>query len=210
MIQWNPGDGKGSRRSWHRVGYCAAAPGARVRDQKEKAQEEHRELQTVSFQKRLAAVAFLNFLLDFSTLPLSFQIFASQFVLDMFQFRFSAHLRTLVYESSSLWCESWELSDALCDLRRSSLLMALRELGYWQGAKWQHKILPNFYIILSYPQNSWLMAAWRYPVDRKSWEIWGIWQAAPQGSLTTKLPWTRLAHLPVLTDQNDVLVECII
>ena len=122
----------------------------------------------------------------------------------------SAHLRTLVYESSSLWCESWELSDALCDLRRSSLLMALRELGYWQGAKWQHKILPNFYIILSYPQNSWLMAAWRYPVDRKSWEIWGIWQAAPQGSLTTKLPWTRLAHLPVLTDQNDVLVECII
>ena len=157
-MQWNPGDGKGSRRSSHRVGYCAATPGARVRDQKEKPQEENRELQTVSFQKRLAAVAFLNFLLDFSTLPLSFQIFASQFVLDMFQFRFSAHLRTLVYESSSLWCESWELSDALCDLRRSSLLMALRELGYWQGAKW-HKILQKFYIILSISIISWKFVA---------------------------------------------------
>ena len=117
-------------------------------------------MQTVSFQ-RLAA-AFHNFYWTFPPLcPLK----SSQFVFDvfdMFQFRFS-HLRT-VYESLSP-CESWELSD----LRRSSLLMALRELGYWQGAKW-HKILQKFYIILSiilsYPQNSWHIAAW-YPSGRE-------------------------------------------
>jgi hypothetical protein len=45
---------------------------------------------------------------------------------------------------------------------------------------------------------------------RGTWRLEDTQQAALQGSLTTKLPWTRLAHLPVLTDQNDVLIECII
>ena len=91
-------------------------------------------------------------LCPFKSSPRNLFLTCSNFI----QFRFSAHLRTLVYESSSLWCESWELSDALCDLSVWGAAACWWRLGSWAIGKVQSGSTKS-------SRNSWHMVAWRYP-----------------------------------------------